>query len=79
MDIGSTGSTQADTDRNTMEFGVNSDSQTSSLILSRLNNQHPGYTTKPILQSQDAHTDNIEVLPIYRLCRKLDQVESEFK
>ena len=70
---------QADTNRNTLEFGVNSDNQTSGLISSRLKNHLPVFTSTPILQSQDVHTDNIEVLPIYRICRKLDQVESELK
>ena len=81
MDIESSGleQAQADTDRNMLEFGVNSDTQTSGLISSRLKNHLPVFTSTPILQSQDVHTDNIEVLPIYRICRKLDQVESELK
>ena len=36
MDIGFTGSAQTDTDKNTLEFGVNSATQTSGLISTRL-------------------------------------------
>ena len=59
--MGSTGSVQTDTDRDTLEFEINRDTQISGLISSRLNNHLPVFTSTPILHHQDAHYDNTEV------------------